>query len=465
MTRDERRYILLGYLSLIGLGLLASYYYLERTCFLDASFIIVNMLMRDGMAIEQERYTSALTQIVPLLAARAGAGLGSILLLYSLTFVLWPLAVFAIVAHWLGQPRLALGLALANVLMLSHGFFWIPNQIQLGIWLTVLAYGILWKGPPEGSTPHFASAYLIALLIVFAHPLSIIPFIFMHGFFLLQRREWPGVHIWGVPAFAILAWSAKTFLLVNPYDSIRYHSLSNFMSHFPDYFRIASNYEFLSYVGDSYYFAVILLFLNGLYYLGTQSWLKLSWMLFFFFGYLLLINVSLLGGVARFYVELQYQPLAFFIAIPFAIDVLPAMRLRRTAIVLLALLFASRLVLIVYHSVPYRERIGWHRAMIEQLSLRDGNRYLIEERDAPVKKLILTWGSGYESLLVSSIEGPTKSITYQIDEELERFEVFKDNENVFHTEWKTFPSSDLPARYFALEPHRYEKLTIEDIVP
>jgi signal transduction histidine kinase len=237
------------------------------------------------------------------------------------------------------------------------------------------------------------------------------------------------------------------------------------MSHFPDYFRIASNYEFLSYVADSYYFAVILLFLNGLYYLGTQSWLKLSWMLLFFFGYLLLVNVSLLGGVARFYVELQYQPLAFFIAIPFAIDVLPAMRLRRTAIVLLALLFASRLALIVYHSVPYRERLGWHRAMIERLSLREGNRYLIEESDAPVKKLILTWGSSYESLLVSSIEGPKKSITYQIDEEPERFKVFKDNENVFHTEWKTFPSSDLPARYFALEPHRYEKLTNEDIVP
>jgi hypothetical protein len=465
MTLDERRYIQLGYLSLTGLGLLASYYYLERTCFLDASFILVNMLMRDGMAIEQERYTSALTQIVPLLASKAGVRLGNILLLYSLTFVLWPLAIFAVVAHWLGLPRLALGLALASVLMLSHGFFWIPNQIQLGIWLTVLVYGILWKSPPEGGTRYVVSAYSVALLVVFAHPLSIIPFVFMHGFFLLQRREWRSVHAWGLPAFAIVAWITKTFLLVNPYDSIRYHSLSNLMSHFPDYLRIESNNEFLSYVGDSYYFAVILLFLNGLYYLGTQRWLKLSWMLLFFFGYLLLINVSLLGGVARFYVELQYQPLAFFIAIPFAIDVLPAIRLRKTAMVMLVLLFASRLLLIVYHSAPYRIRLAWHRAMIERLSLREGNRYLIEESDAPVRKLILTWGSGYESLLVSSIGDRTRSITYQIDEEPERFDVFKDDENVFHTEWKTFRSSDLPARYFALEPHRYEKLTNKDIVP
>ena len=465
MTPDERRYIQLGYLSLAGLGVLAWYYYLERTCFLDASFIIVNLLMKDGMAIEQERYTSAITQIIPLLASKAGFELRSILLVYSLTFIVWPLAVFAIIAHWCQNPRLALGFALAGVLMLSHGFFWIPNQIQLGIWVTVLAYGFLWKAPPEGGTTYLFLAYLSALLVVFAHPLSIIPFLFMHGFFLLQRREWRGVHAWGLPAFAIVFWAAKTFLLVNPYDSTRYHSLSNFISHFPDYLRIVSNYEFLSYVGDSYYFAVILLFLNGLYYLGTRSWLKLVWMFSFFFGYLLLINVSLLGGVARFYVELQYQPLAFFIAIPFAIDVLPAIRLRRAALVGLCIIFASRLLLIVYHSRPYTARLDWHQAMVERLSFREGNRYLIEERDVPVNKLILTWGSGYESLLVSSIRNRMRSITYQIDEEPGRFDAFSDDANLFHTEWKTFRASDLPARYFTLEPHRYEKLRNEDIVP
>jgi len=460
----DRKYVTLGYLTLLALGCLAWVYNLERMAFIDAAQTILDILSRNSFVIE-DRFTSALVQAFPLVASRLGASLNSVLISYSISFVVWPLVIYAILVHWLRAADLAFGFVLSMVLMLSHGFFWVANQIQIAIWLTVLAYGFIWVGVLQSAKWRIALAYVLGMLAVLTHPLGIVAFLFLHGFFILQRRERPGVHTWGLPLFAAFIWITKLAVFVHPYDAGRYRSIENFVRLFPHYLGIPANHEFLAYVGDSYYLAILILGLNALYYWGTNAWLKLIWMIGVFAGYLMVINVTLYGGIARFYVELEYQPLAFFIAIPFAVDVLPAIRLRKAAFWLVCVILALRIALIIGHSGIYRERVHWHEAMIERLREKQSNRFVIEEKDAPVQKLILTWAASAESLLISSIPHTPRSITYVIDSDMRRYEEVREEDDIFLTKWTKLAASQLPSKYFSLAPARYEKLSKEDIVP
>jgi hypothetical protein len=463
---DGPAYLYLGYGTIFVLGVYAIWFYLERACYLDSAFVIVHLLINDNFSTDMGRYSTALTQVPPLLAAKFELSLKAILISYSLSFIGWLAIIYLLIAHWLKQKALALALLLAFLIMLSEGFFWISNQIQQAIWWIVLLYAVLFRFAPsdESRAPGkitTAAVCLLVLLTIFTHPLAIIPLVFMHGYWLLQGEIRRGHFVWLIPLLAITIWVLKTFSGHFSYEANRINSLRNFIDLFPNYFTIYSNRIFLRLCRDDFFLAIGMLMANIVFYLSRRKWLKLTWLLIFFGGYLLLINVSLASGVARFYLELQYQPLALMIAVPFVLESLPALAPRRIAMMVIAVVLITRLGMIAWHHQPYTARVNWHQSMIRSLAGRDGNRFLIDERDAPMGKLILSWASGFESLIISSLinSGPVK--TYLIDEDINRFD--RESDHLYQTEWETWPASALPAKYFQLAPSRYQILRKEEI--
>jgi hypothetical protein len=465
---DGPAYLYLGYGTIFALGVYATWFYLERACYLDSAFVIVHLLIKDTFSVDFGRYSMALTQVPPLLAAKLGFSLKAILISYSLSFIGWLAAVYLLIAHWLKQRGLALALLLASLIMLSEGFFWISNQIQQAIWWIVLLYAVLFRYAPsdDSYTPGKVTTIAVSLLVlltIFTHPLAIIPLAFMHGYWLLQRESLRGHIVWLIPLLAITIWCVKTFSGNFSYDANRISSLRNFIDLFPDYFTIYSNRIFLKLCRDDFFLAIGMLIANIVFYISRRKWLKLIWLLAFFGGYLLLINVSLASGVARFYMELQYQPLALMVAVPFVLETLPALAPRPIAIAVLTVVLITRLGMIAWHHQPYTTRVNWHQAMIRSLAGRDGNRYLIDERDAPMGKLILSWASGFESLIVSSLINSGVVKTYLIDDDINRFDRVR--EDLYQTEWETWPASALPGKYFQLAPSSYQILRKEEIPP
>lgn len=453
-TADDLRYVVLGYATMGGLLVLASWYYLERACFLDSSYLLVHLIINRLPEVTIGRSAGALAQLPQLAALWFEGSVRTILKVHSLTFIMWPALIFAFIAHVLRQRRLALGLLLAMIIMLSHGFFWVQNEIQQGIWWTVLLYAVVFDiGEKDYSPVRLAVVCALVVLVVFTHPLAVIPLLFLHGYWLLLRGVRRSARVWAIPALAIVLSIVRHVLLPSTYDRSRYGSLRNFIDLFPDYLTIGSNRQFLWYALTDYFFAIVALGLCLLLYLGRGEWMKMGWLLAFFFGYLLLVNVTLPGGVARFYMELLYQPLALFIAVPFALEVLPALVNRRAAIIFVAVICVVRLGMIVGCDDLYTQRIDWQKGMIERLRSEEGNRFLIAERDVPVERLIMTWGTGFESLLLSAALDPARPLTFVIDENIDRFD--RERDDLYHTEWKSWPSSVLTRRYFLLAPSRY----------
>jgi hypothetical protein len=467
-TLDDRRYFFLGCAFLGVLGLLAWRFYLERTCFLDSAFILFRLLVTGSARVVVNRYSGLLPQIPPLIAAKLGLSLKWVLLAYSLSFIALLAGVYLVIGYWLKQRGLALALLLASVIMLSHGFYWIPNDLPQSIWWIALLYGILYSQASKAeSLPMKGGLYLcvggLVTLITFSHPLSIIPLLFMHGYWLLQQREWRSSFAWLVPVLVIALWVVKNVVFKNSYDDQRIDSLSNFVTLFPNYLMIHSNRLFVTYSLDDYFLAMMMLATVVGFYIRRREWLKLSWLIVFFGGYLLLINISLANGVARFYLELQYQPLAFMIAVPFVLEALPALVPRQVAFWLIAIILLSRVAMIFAHREPYAARLNWHRTTIERVAPLEGNRFLIAEQDVPMEKLIMGWASGYESLLISTIMDPAHSKTYVIDKDLNRFD--RQREDLFQHGLQVQPAAVLPTRYFSLTPSPYRQLERNQIAP
>jgi hypothetical protein len=465
---DGPAYLYLGYGTIFVLCVFAIWFYLERAAFLDSALIIVHLLINDSFSTDVGRYSTALTQVPPLMAAKLGLSLKAILISYSLSFIGWLAIVYLLIGHWLKQKRLALALLLSFLIMLSEGFFWISNQIQQAIWWVVLLYAVLFRyAPSDGSyTPRKLTTVAVCLLVlvtIFTHPLAIFPLAFMHGYWLLHRESRRGHFVWLIPLLAVVIWGLKTFSGNFSYDVNRISSLRNFIDLFPNYLTIYSNRIFLRLCRDDFFLAIGMLIANVVFYARRRMWQKLVWLLAFFGGYLLLINVSLASGVARFYMELQYQPLALMIAVPFALETLPALAGRRSAIVFIAIILVARLGMIAWHHQPYAARVSWHQSMVKNLAARPENRFLIDERDAPMGKLILSWASGFESLIISSVIDPGHVKTYIIDEDINRFD--RERDDLYQTEWESWPASALPVKYFQLAPSRYQQLTKEEISP
>jgi hypothetical protein len=280
---------------------------------------------------------------------------------------------------------------------------------------------------------------------------------------LLQRRDWRNSYVWLVPALLIALWIGKILLFSVSYDQERMDSLRNFITLFPNYLMIHSNRLFITSCLNNYFLAMTMLATVVGFYLRRREWLKLSWLSACCGGYLLLINVSLANGVAPFYLELQYQPLALMIAVPFVLEALPALVPRQIAFWLIAIILLSRVTMIFAHREPYAARLNWHRTMIGRLAPIEGNRFLIAEQDVPMDKLIMSWASGYESLLISTILDPAHSRTFVIDKDVNRFD--RQRDDLFQDGMKVWPAAALPTRYFSLPPSPYRQLERNQITP
>jgi hypothetical protein len=123
-----------------------------------------------------------------------------------------------------------------------------------------------------------------------------------------------------------------------------------------------------------------------------------------------------------------------------------------------ALILISRLIMIWDAHSFYTERLNWMKDVVAYGQSHGSRKYLIDEKLVPKDKLILTWASPFETLLLSSLDNPDATITVQIDAELERFGPLEESEGLcFMTFWKG-KVEKMPKQYFRLGDGKYQRI-------
>ncbi|MEN0006569.1 MAG: hypothetical protein AAF798_20620 [Bacteroidota bacterium] len=451
----------LGYIALGGLLLLAFIFYQERTLFTDIPYQTVLMINEGKVQVQVFRFGAAIVQLLPLLAIKLELPISTILTLYSISFPLLYLFIFILIVHPLKNPRLGWALIFLFTLIIFDGFYWPSSEQQQGLAFLLLFFAVVLRFPALKGLFLWVGLVIGLLAIAYYHPLIFIPFYFLMVFFgwsqkNLQHRNFL---LLGLLLFLILV--LKSQFSSNYYDDGKYTVFfNNLIDYFPNYFSFPSHQKFLQHSLKFWYFLPLLFTVVMLFYTYHRKWLKAALVVTFCFGTLLLLHIGSPKASYRFYAEVNYMPLVIFLAVPFLFDIVPTIRSPKWVLLLFAIIIGIRLNTIYHNHRPFTQRIQWLQQTINSESTQlKTNRLWMYEWDTPKEQLIMSWSTAYETLLLSSIDGPAHSKTLVIFPEVgpTRLQQLQ-TDSLFHSAIRMHSVEEFNPKYFQINQGPYMQI-------
>ena len=398
-----KQIVILGSVSFTVLIILATIFYKERTVFTDIAFHLFYIVKEGNFAIQNNRFGAIFTQIFPVIGVKMNASLDSIMLVYSVGFSIYYFIIFILIATVFKNRQLALIMLLWPVLFVSHTFYWIQSELPQGLAFMLLFFSfydhVVNNNP---SSVRWKFFIIIALFIVSGfHPILFIPFTFIVLFKIIslentKKKESKFLIILSVLLFLFTA-IKSLFINTSGYETSALGGLHNFIKLFPNYITLESNTNFIINCLRLYYFIPILLAIVLYHYykngLKSKLWLTIT----FFFGYLLIVNVSYYHNAPPHYIENLYLPLSIFILFPLIYDVIPNYKYSVQKVLIIFIVFAGIIRIYFIHST-YTERLNWEINYLEE----NNKKLLVDNRLVPMDTLIDTWATPYEFWLLST---------------------------------------------------------------
>lgn len=414
------------------LAIFALIFYKERVIFSDAVCHFFIVLKSGGYFNPIMRYGVYIVQTPLLLAAKLHLSHATLAMIYSLTFVAYQGLIFFL-SYWISKDyKIPLIWLLFNTLIVTDTFYWMISELPLGVGIAMLFFAFLQRNNyvvcgdtnngnnqdtnNDKASPLFVSSQTGSLLLLsfvflfsmqFFHPLMLVIIAIMASFFFLSTEKWVqrGFLALCFVAFYYAGKLKNSILGISGYDEESMKNFENLTKLYPNYWDLGSNWHFLSYIRTDYYFLPILLLGLTIFYAKNRKWLKLTWMICAFFGYLFIVNVSYYHTqiFEQYYMENLYLPLSLIVILGFIWDFLPSISFQKQS-VMLGGIVAIRLIHIFLAHDIFTERLNWERKILTQTENAASKKLLIKTADIPVPTFIVTWASPYEFWLLSAIE-------------------------------------------------------------
>ena len=446
-----------GYGVWILFGMLALVFFRERAIFTDAAFQNFHMLQEEAFYIAHGRFGNAIPQLFPWIIMKLGGSLQGIFIAYSLSFILFFAAIYALLVSWLKNDFLGWTLILYFCLLAYDSFFHVQSELYQGIAVLLLTFGLVLKDPAFRRTHTWALLIPLFILLAFYHKLTILFFFFCWVFFWLYNRELRHSRYVIFLAGFILTVVLKSWLWQSGYEDNRMAILrQGLQDYFPNFWDMPANAKFLKKCVQYYYFFPILFFFLLIFYGRNRRWKKLGLIAVSCLGYILLVHYSSPNTTYRFYAEVTYLPLGLLLGLPLVFDVFPKLGSPKKLLLILGLILLSRTTAIVTNGMNYKARLEWLQSTLTQAQAREGGalfRQYSGEMDKD--KYITDWALPYESLLLSALETPEAQSTLLVDDDfMELYESLQEP-GMFLSRFERIPLSDLNPGFFSLTGDQY----------
>jgi len=133
----------MGYLFWVVLLIFSVLYYEERAIFMDGAFQLFEVLNYGFFQIYAYRFTSVLTQAVPLLFSKLGLPLQWSLLSYSVSFIILYGFIYHLIVRYLKNDLLGWAMIFFFSLLVFESFYYPVAELKLGIAFVLLFFAIL----------------------------------------------------------------------------------------------------------------------------------------------------------------------------------------------------------------------------------------------------------------------------------------------------------------------------------
>ncbi len=439
---------LTGLVVLAVMAVMAAFFYLERIIMPDTAFQVFEIIMRKSFAIQVNRFGAAATQVFPLMAVKAGLSLHQVLLWYSLSFVVFPLVLFAILA-WGAKGRvMALALALFALLLTNHTFYWVQSELLQGCVLLIFVFGL---ATAREQLPWLWLAFLAPLMgvVVFFHPLTFIPYVFLSLFFLGHKVYNRQGAFWAFCLSGLVFLAIKHLVIpTGQYDAGAFQQSAGLWDKIPGFFSWRSTRLFGGYLFTDFYAFVLLFGALMAFYIRNRIFWKAGLIFMFSLGYIVLINGTFDWGGVRFHTESFYQVLGLFVLIPFLYDLAPRWQNKRWFWPALWALLLIRLVHIYAIHPEYSKRIDWYQTLLRHTWKYPETKFAADQQHVPMGTLQLSWGSSFETLVLSALQSPDSTRTVIIYDPNVPMEQFLPQKKAFFQ-----PFAAMPYEWFGESPY------------
>lgn len=405
-------------LLLIG----AFWFYKERMLFIDAVHICFRLLNYKTFVIEEHRYGSFITQMVPLIGEKLHLSLRTILIAYSASFNLFYLAVILLLVFRYKQYSMAILMALYYVLFVSDAYYWTNNEVHQGTAWMFLFFAVAFHNAAlqRSILLQLVSFLLLGALAIFTHPLVMISILFLWGYFLLNREQWPYKRLSSILFTTLLVCIVAFKFYVSKsrgYDSGKMEqALQMNPRSIWQAIEGPMTKVFLHDCLHNYWLVLIIAFTGVVVLLKQRKWLLLTWTLLFAIGFFTLMALTYGGSLydrhTLFYMESEWMSFSLILAAPFVFNFLPRLQ-ARSAAWLLVFIFIVRFTYILEASPVFAARITYIEQGLKQMRKKGLTKLvLIKENNDLDNKLLMSWGLPDESLMASVIDGDKPALTY-----------------------------------------------------
>lgn len=424
---------------------LAVYFAKERIIYTDTAVYMDVMIQERSLFIATNRFISIFAQLLPVLGIYLGLPLSTLILLYSLNAMLLPAIGTFICFHVFKSKETALGLLLFYLIMNFWLFYYPVSEFQMGLcFLFVYHAFLLHYFKKENRKPWIfiiISLFMMATIAI-SHPLSL----FVIGAWLVWwLLEYPYGRKW-ILAFPVTV--AVTSCLIRDhffkalvgeqaYDEQKREGVQHFLRPLKDYFNGALYPSFLKTLTGHYFVFLLMFAILIAYFILRKKWLQAILLPSIVFAFWLLVTVSFPDTPYGTYAEHLYQAVPFFVALAFGRYVFEI--IYPPMIRFLFLLGCSGIMLVkIYSNHHYfSRRLQWYRNFISLMHDHGIQKGALNPDYALSVNKYDYWASRYESLLLSSLDGPDSSVYFlvvwnaeRLNKNLERSDIF--NPDYYH---------------------------------
>lgn len=455
------------------LFILSIIFYRERL-FADTSYIAFNIVNYRGMSIQNQRYGSFITQIVPDFGQKLHLSLTTILAGYSISFNLFFFVVAAILFFGLRQYALTVLMAMYYYLIVSDSYFLANDEIHQAIAWMFLMFGVVnYLKQKNANTIVLIAGFLpFAFLALFTHFIVIIPIVFLWIYFILDADN----PLSSKKQTILLSSLLVAIILVKfaitgtsqRYEEEHLHRLTHFS--LPDIVQ-----SFISPVVAMFclrsitnYWIAIPVAVLGIRFLLKNNQKKLAaWTIISIVGYFIVMGLTygnLDKNVKLFHIETEWESIGILLAAPFVFNVLPRLK-ARSALSAVAFVFIVRLAYILGYSAPaFIWRVHFHEQVLAQMRKKNIIKLALYHEQELNDKYVLEWTAPYESLFESARNGDKPQLTFMFVNKDEKniIESIKDPKGVFLADFVQI--ANINADYFQPDASRpYELMTVAEL--
>lgn len=460
-----------GHLFMILLSVMSVFLFRERIIFFDSAYYSIKLINSEWFTIESGRYSTLITQILPLLAIKLGASLKTVLVLYSLSFMIIVYAIFIINVHVLKNIAAGFAIVLLSTLCMRDSYFYVVSELIQGMMFSSLLYAWLFypitTGKRLNPVVNLFVSFTIVLACFYFHPMVMLAVGFIIGFYIIDTRDFTNLNILLLIILTISMYVLK--ILTANTGSYEGEFISQFKE-VPSMLRklgsLYSTMFFFERYFNFYLIFNIMTWVIALFYLAKRRWAKLLWFLGCLVGFTLLCIVAFNKGDTYIAMEKYFMPLSIFVAIPFLHDFMSGKTLRIIGVVACVCIGLWGTRRIYRERKTYINRIEYIANLNAFATQTHGTRKLVV-RGESLDPNRTTWALSAESLLLSAIDGKEKSTTVFAASKTQLTDIdFSDTKTFlcapFDLKWT---ASSLNPEYFMLPetPYLFTAKGVDDV--